>query len=774
MNRAFKKIWCMVLSVTVILSCIAISVDAEKMMFGDIFFETDFNDFCGLSDSESRRNYFVDKSYGIEAWATNSTIDEVVEEDGNVAMGVTSTAETDEEIAQQKVQLRFTLNTAESITREGGKLYIAYEAEGGEDAKQSYWRYTSVDEGEGSETRYLFYMDYPSRMFYANNDDFLQWGNKANSKPLAADTRYFVEQVVDWDKGMYYSFVNGEAFNPVSIANINENIGVLEFVIIGNLKLLDNLKVSYMKPDSFNMKAEKLDDNKFALNFSEGLKFTDGVCCLEDGVSVINENRPAEITDIQMISGRRAVVTLAGNMGDRYTISLNNVVNCIGSALSNPTISFNEPKTIYTYDGSSVSGTAGKWNGVVSSVNDADAEDGKALKFTQDVAVTSTETYMEMFLGDYIYMEGDLEVEYRMKVNEQTGMTVVNLGEWNNPNDNRINGIFIWGNDKKPQYCNVTDALTGSNTALLGGWGSTLDTENYHVYKTVYHFDEGTADTYIDGALKNTGLVINNFDAAKEKKAVRYLNLNMKPADTATTEAPPEVHFDYIKINQKIKAPYIKSAYMIDGETKYDIIANPKDIPVTAEKLEITFGGNIKAAWATEGKIDVEVLGETVEGTTFGYDKINRVCTMEFADDLQYETKYGIDLLFIDMHAVPVNPSWIYFDTVKDCELKDAAIYVNDTSVSEANLKAGDKVEFEATAVKHTEDDGKSFMLILAVYENGMLVAEDVVSDTLMAGETPVYASLTLPENGESFEIRAFFWNSNGIFAPIGSTVDFE
>lgn len=771
MSKIFTKTISLMVSLMVLAGCISVMpVGAGKFMSGDIFFETDFEDFSGLSDSEARRMYFVDTNYGAEAWATNSTIDEVIEENGNVGMAVSSTATTEAEANQQKVQLRFTLNKAENKTRVGGKLYISYEIEADENMRQSFWRYDSVDEGEGKSTRYLFYMDYPAGLFYANNDDFFQWGNKANSKPLALNNRYFVEQVIDFDNHMYYSFVNGDALTPVSIEKIDETIGLLELVIAGEVKFFDNLKVAYMKSDSFKVSAEKVSANQFEFSFTEGVKFTDGVSCLAGNISVLNENRPAGITNIEMVSPRKAIVTLGANIGDRYTITFGNVENCTGTKLANTEISVNNSKLLYSYDGSSTSGMEGKWKGVVSSVNDADAEDGKAIVFTQSPSVTSSETYLEMFLGDYIYMEGDLEIEYRMKVNEMAGMTIVNLGEWNNPNGNRMNGIFLSGADKQPYYCNTTGALTGSAASLHGNWGR-IDSENYHTYKTVYHFDEETVDVYIDGVLKKGNLVINNFDSAKNAKAVRYLNLNMKPVNGATDAAPPQVHFDYIKVSQKIKAPYLKSAYMIDGETKYDIIENPDGIPVTADKLEIELGGNVKAAWVSESKIAVKLYSETVE-TSFNYDKTNRICTLTFADDFFFNTKYGIDLLFNDWHSAPIQPSWIYFNTVKKYEVETAELFVNNELTTEAALKAGDVVSVKLATVNNASD--KAVQLVLAAYENEEMVAAGITYDTLINGEKTITATLTLPETGENFNLRAFLWSGDGSLTPLTSSIEFE
>ena len=152
-----RKIICLVLSLTVVTGCMLIvPVSAGKVMSGDIFFESDFQDFAGLSDSEARRRYFVDTSYGVEAWTTNSTIDEVVEENGNIAMAISNTTPS----TNGKVQFRFTLNKADNMTRVGGKLYIAYEVEVSEKSAQSFWRYESVDEGNGKSTKYIFYMDF--------------------------------------------------------------------------------------------------------------------------------------------------------------------------------------------------------------------------------------------------------------------------------------------------------------------------------------------------------------------------------------------------------------------------------------------------------------------------------------------------------------------------------------------------------------------------------------------------------------------------------------
>ena len=210
---------------------------------------------------------------------------------------------------------------------------------------------------------------------------------------------------------------------------------------------------------------------------------------------------------------------------------------------------------------------------------------------------------------------------------------------------------------------------------------------------------------------------------------------------------------------------------MIDGETKYDIIENPDGIPVTADKLEIELGGNVKAAWVSESKIAVKLYSETVE-TSFNYDKTNRICTLTFADDFFFNTKYGIDLLFNDWHSAPIQPSWIYFNTVKKYEVETAELFVNNELTTEAALKAGDVVSVKLAAVNNASD--KAVQLVLAAYENEEMVAAEITYDTLINGEKTITATLTLPETGENFNLRAFLWSGDGSLTPLTSSIEFE
>ena len=170
----------------------------------------------------------------------------------------------------------------------------------------------------------------------------------------------------------------------------------------------------------------------------------------------------------------------------------------------------------------------------------------------------------------------------------------------------------------------------------------------------------------------------------------------------------------------------------------------------------------------------MKAFGEAVEGTTFGYDKKSSVCTIDFSNKLFYDTKYGIDLLFIDMFSAPVNPSWIYFDTASKYAVKNITLCRNDELTTEKELKAGDFVEFEAIAVNNTDDNTKTVQLVLAAYENGTMVAAGVTEDILAMQENPIYAYLTLPETGESFEIRAFLWSGDKSLTPLVNAIDFE
>ena len=564
---------------------------------------------------------------------------------------------------------------------------------------------------------------------------------------------------------------------------------VLQFRMEHETPYFDNLRVTKVTDNSFGIKDTAIEEDTVTFTFTETLEnylLSDGDFSVENAVS----GEEILIDSVMYSSDSITLGFEEGTLkaGNIYSVEFSENVKSIGGTLAGeavfviPTQSISataycEEFEAFTNDEINVEdyadmsyegfrllyGSTWKNNNPFKGVEAiADGEDDKAIRIIRGTRNTDGETStfsdMRFVLPHNVYFEGDVAIEYRVRVSEDTNafrpylLASKNASSYQLAPSSSIPSIWYEGKDVR--YSSVSSKHNGDATIYKK---DEVDGD-FHTYKVVYHFDNATADIYFDGSQINGGaLSITNFDKRAQDGYFNYIDLRLNGANESAY-----VDIDYIKVTQSCSTPFVTgfSFESYDGETLSDNLAG-------TQKIGVQFAGNIDSATLTNETVTL-YEGEEKVSYEASFDAATRTYIMNVTGLLGGNASYRLDVTggAKDTYANSVGAIGKNIVTGEGEKLAPTVAFtVGGKEAALADIAEGNTVTVTATLIDTTRAGG-ALSVLAALYNGGTfggIKIGDVVWNDCVGTATAQLAISDIAELG----IKAFVFEGKDSVKPM-------
>ena len=643
----------------------------------------------------------------------------------------------------------------------------------------------------------------PFRLIAANATDgkFFGYSNQTiNKKGTAIDflknTVHRVDILFDLDSaynadstanGVAKVFVDGQL---LTTREYTEGLAgkVLQFRLEHEIPFFDNLKVTRVSADSFGIKDTQIEDDSVTFTFTETME---SYLLSEADFAVENAVTGEEIAvDSVMYSADSITLgfeTGTLKTGNSYSVKFSDNVKSIGGTLA-PNASFAIPTEnvsgtayyeefeLFTDDQINVEGYADmKYEGFsllfanswtnsnpfkgVEAVQDG--EDDKAIRIYRNMrnsdGEANTFSDMRVTLPHDIYFEGEVSIEYRISVSEDTNafrpylISATKASNYQLAPSSSIPTIWYEGQDVR--YSNTTAKHNGTATLYKQ---DEVDS-GFHTYRADYNFDEKTVDIYFDGEkINDKALVITNFEKREADGCFRYIDLRHNG-----TNGTSYVDIDYVKVTQKAPAPYVMSI----GFESHNGVQGAQNLAGT-KYINVSFGGNIASATLTEDTITL-YEGEEKVAYKGSFDPATRTYSMNVPGLLAGNASYKLDVTAgaKDPYGNAVAAVGKNIETGAGEKLQPTVLFsVKDKEIALADIKAEDNVKVTATIIDTTRE-GSGAQLMGALF-NGETFAGIKVGKLVWNGCVGTATAILTVEDITELSVKAFLFDGENTLSP--------
>lgn len=448
------------------------------------------------------------------------------------------------------------------------------------------------------------------------------------------DKWYQIDVVFDPENkntGAVY-YINGEKMAQTSLAQ-DDFVGMDFYVAADCPVYLDNISWTKLNENSFTAEISEITKDYAEITFSETVS-SDALSAMELEVKKCENDQSVIIDSVEAVGYKKVKINFAESLdeGAEYKFVLPENLssihknklngNIVTGFVSSGTKLTAEIKDDIIYSGEKIVDLISKYpsdNSLYSAVEnetygDVEVKNGFKLSSPATTDGTLAQTVDSFVLDESIGYDKDvtLEAEFYADMSAGNGGQIrIYLAN----NSARSSMGVLTPKDGRYQYFNTADAEEGNwaeikNSLTFPGW---------HTLKTVFHFETGKADVYLDGTLMKSGLNINNFNKLKDGGNITKITLLVQ--DSKTTES---LVFKSFKLSQESKLDWTYSGQGQNGT-----------VALTNETYgESSINGGIKVSPAPVS----DTLGQTTIKKTFDTQ-------IGLFGDIEIEAKYYTNMI---------------------------------------------------------------------------------------------------------------------------------